>query len=119
MLSLGGGSVIVQVLGWTTMVPTKLLESGSVTQAIEETFSGNYPCKMCRLAAIQRQLENDNTDPNRPAKEKERDKSPLCFSLRETTRIYVIKLDSFSHLSDSEVMLSYHSSPETPPPDLV
>ena len=49
-LSCGLGPTLVQVVGWATMIPTELSKTGSITQAIEKTFSGDHPCQLCFLA---------------------------------------------------------------------
>ena len=101
LLSLGSGSITIQVLGWATMIPTKYAESGSMSQAIDETFSGDYPCSMCELAARKRAAEQP-ASPTAPNSEKKSKKSQkLIIFSHKMICIYPPKLDavSYTHLT--------------------
>jgi len=56
---LGGGmsAIFVQTLGWLTMLPTQLQETGSVTEAVKNTFDGEHPCELCIVAEQLREAE--------------------------------------------------------------
>ena len=100
------------------MIPTKYVESGSMSQAIDETFSGDYPCKMCELAARKRVAEQNPLSPTAPSSEKKSDKSQkLIIFSKKMICIYPPKLDGFPRSGDTFELSSLASSPETPPPD--
>ena len=50
-LSCSLGPVLVQIVGWATMIPKELSQTNSLNEAIEKTFSGEHPCEFCKLAA--------------------------------------------------------------------
>ena len=57
LLSAGGTHwLVLQSVAWTTMLATNLRTS-SLAEALERTFDGRHPCRMCRQIAHERQHE--------------------------------------------------------------
>ncbi|GAA5496962.1 hypothetical protein SAMN02745181_0082 [Rubritalea squalenifaciens DSM 18772] len=116
-LSLGVGTTIVQVVGWATMIPTQLAKTGSVEKAVENTFSGKYPCPMCELAAIKREMEN-NAPPFAPEQREDKTKLQVLFSSHLLpVRIYPPNRDTFPRPRSFSAPLNFSISPDSPPPD--
>ncbi len=63
VLSLGIGSTVTQVIAWATMLPAQFSESGSVEEAVRNTFDGKHACSLCKLADAQREAEESNSAP--------------------------------------------------------
>ncbi len=63
LLSCGLGSSLVQIVAWATMIPDQLDKTGNIVAAIENTFDGNHPCPMCKLAAELRPAEQEPEQP--------------------------------------------------------
>lgn len=117
VLSLGVGTTVIQVVGWATMIPTQLAQTGSVEQAVENTFSGEYPCPMCKLAAMKREMEND-TPPVAPEKQEDKSKLPTLFASRlSVIQVYPPALETFAFPLSFSPSLNVSSSPDSPPPD--
>lgn len=118
VLSLGVGTTIVQVIGWATMIPTQLAKTGSVEQAVENTFSGEYPCPMCKLAAMKREMEN-NAPPIAPKQKEDKTKLPVLYASRILpVRIYPPAAETFPFPQSFSPTLNFSSSPDSPPPDV-
>jgi len=43
----GGHWAVIQSVAWTQMLWTYALESDSIVDAVEKTFDGQHPCKLC------------------------------------------------------------------------
>ena len=43
----GGHWAVIQGIAWTQMLWTYALESDSIVDAVEKTFDGQHPCKLC------------------------------------------------------------------------
>jgi len=100
------------------MLPTKLVESGSISEAVQDTFSGEYPCEMCELAALKRSVEQKQSTPIPGSSEKKSDKaSPLISFISKAICIYPPKRDKFPNTQHFPRLNSLATSPETPPPD--
>ena len=57
LISCGLGAAFVQTIGWATMIRAELSKTGSVAEAIENTFDGKKPCQFCTMAAELQQSE--------------------------------------------------------------
>lgn len=44
----GGHLFVIQAVAWSTMI-VKYSEGASVVEAVEKTFSGKAPCKLCKV----------------------------------------------------------------------
>lgn len=50
MVSIGLHTVVIQSAAWAGMLVSYSMEKGSVVQAVSETFDGEHPCALCKLA---------------------------------------------------------------------
>jgi len=55
--SCGGQWPVLQGVAWANMI-REYSEMVPMTQAIEMTFSGQYPCELCKIIAEKKQSEN-------------------------------------------------------------
>ena len=117
VLSLGLGSTVLQVIAWATMLPAQFAETGSVTEAVSNTFDGEHACSMCEMADAQRELEQQNQS-SAPAKKKS-----LASSL-ELQRYQISKLQVYPPSGqrlpvdhDGELAETLAVLPDLPPPD--
>jgi hypothetical protein len=55
--SCGGQWYVLQAIAWTKMIQ-EYSDMVPFTQAVQMTFSGKYPCELCRIIAEKRQSEN-------------------------------------------------------------
>lgn len=79
MFSVAGGHwAILQTVAWGQMLWTYSQQEGSVVSGAEKTFSGEYPCEMCRKVA-----EGQKQEQKAPATlkvDKKAEKSLVVFS---------------------------------------
>ncbi|MFC5049831.1 hypothetical protein ACFPK9_04295 [Rubritalea spongiae] len=116
ILSLGVGSVVIQVLGWATMLPTQLAKTGSVSQAVENTFDGKHACSMCEIAAAKREAEQQPA-PEAPApKEQVKEKQPVIALAIAPLKLFSKPKSAFPSLTDDLAQRSFGHHPDTPPP---
>lgn len=117
ILSLGVGSIIIQVLGWATMLPAQLAQTGSVSQAVENTFDGEHACPMCKIASAKRETEQQQS-PDAPAQkdQKVKEKQPFITFSIEASKTFSQLQHTFPALSDDLAQRSYGHHPDTPPP---
>lgn len=55
------------------MIPTQLVKTGSMSEAIENTFSGSHPCSLCAAAAQLRDIEQDEPSDSTPNPQSKKD----------------------------------------------
>src|SRR5258708_38424652 len=55
--SCGGQWPVLQGVAWANMI-REYSEMVPLTQAVEMTFSGQYPCELCKMIAEKKQSEN-------------------------------------------------------------
>lgn len=55
----GGNLAVLQVAAWGRMLWEYSQEEGSFLAGAEKTFSGDYPCSVCRLVAEEKQKEEN------------------------------------------------------------
>ena len=115
VLSLGVGTTVIQVVAWATMIPTQLAQTGSITEAVANTFDGEHACPMCDLAAAKRESE-ETPSPKSPESEKKKAKSPYTLYRIPLVRCYPPQRASFPPPSSSPHYTSQTYSPDTPPP---
>lgn len=116
-LSCGLGPTLVQVVGWATMIPTEFSKTASVTKALENTFSGEHPCKFCQLAESLKAAESGSPEeeaPSSPAKSHKK-QAPLFAQNTVSKRFFLsdrtLSLFAQSYLPPSEVNLDLDSPP--------
>ena len=116
-LSCGLGPTFVQVIGWATMIPAELSKTGSVTQALENTFSGEHPCELCKLAEKLEIVESGDSEEETPSPSKPSHKkqAPLFAQNTVSQRFFLarraLKLQARTYLPPSEVNLDVDSPP--------
>lgn len=118
ILSLGVGSHIFQIVGWATMVPAKFSESGSLRQAVEETFGGQHPCEMCHLAArLNAADQPQEPTPTKPNPRDHENPFQIIHQLIRPVAVYPPAGKRFSrpagNLAPTEALLT----PFCPPPE--
>lgn len=62
----GGGSSLLQGVAWVSMIPVKILSTGSFEDGVVQTFNGENPCTLCKISGSLRKVENDNSLPDQP-----------------------------------------------------
>jgi hypothetical protein len=65
MVSIGLHTVVIQSTAWAGMLVEYTLKTGSVSQAVADTFDGEHGCPMCQLA--QKTAQDTTDDPSAPA----------------------------------------------------
>lgn len=106
-------SSFIQLTAWATMLPSRYLESGSLSDAVESTFSGDEPCPLCRLAKETQEQEHEE--------EPTVWKSPPLVKIvhsSDSTEFFVpltLFLDS-SYRPKNEVHPARSERPNAPPP---
>lgn len=118
VLSLGVGTTVIQVVAWATMIPTQLAKTGSVSQAVENTFSGDHACPMCEIAAVKRDAE-ETPAPLSPETEKKKAKSTYTICHLSQIRSYPPRKEPFPFPRSSLRLTSLAASPDFPPPQLL
>jgi hypothetical protein len=64
-LFMQGPAMLVQEVGWVNMLVTYSQERG-LKRGIIETFDGEHPCEMCKMAENIRQQSNDPDESDAP-----------------------------------------------------
>lgn len=116
---LGGPVVIVQCVGWAGMLVRYSAEDGLV-QGVTDTFSGERPCPMCRIA---REMERQTDEPALPAGENARRLAEaLAQSMRTPERLEApasrMMGAAFARTHVRDALRPEHPAmdPESPPP---
>ncbi len=125
LLSCGLGSSLVQIVAWATMIPDQLDKTGNIVAAIENTFDGNHPCPMCKLAAELRPAEQEpeqpgSDKPNNRDSERKKSADPYYFSNYHCSAKITLKaIMPIRTNCYIEHLLSRSIKVETPPPQFV
>ena len=115
ILSLGVGTIVIQVLGWATMLPAQLAKTGSVSQAVENTFDGDHACAMCEIAAAKREAEQQPSEAP-TQRDKTKEKQPCIALAIKGIKISPMPKLAYPTVSDDLALSSYGHHPDTPPP---
>ncbi len=121
LLGCGAFSVLVQTFGWLTMIPTQLQETGSLTQAVSNTFDGEHPCEFCHVAERLRDLEtpppfSPNSGQEAPLTKKTGPKDLLVGRISAPLIPSPVSI-FLGHRSGPEHHISsWETCPESPPP---
>ena len=109
-----GPQLILQLSAWSWMIASYSQQS-TFEQAIAETFSGDYPCEICKFI----QSTDDKTSPT-PAKESNENKS-FKLMYEQVTRILTLPNPcQVSNVGKSELFPPpLHYRVPTPPPRFV
>ena len=60
MVSIGLHTVVIQTTAWVSMLVQYSVETGSVVQAVADTFDGEHGCPLCELAQKAQQSPSDD-----------------------------------------------------------
>ncbi len=106
--SCGGQWPVLQCVAWANMI-REYSEMVPLTQAVEMTFSGRYPCELCK--AIAQKKQEENTKLAATFKHEKKVVSPglvvKACSVTITPQFFVVRSSLFQTRSDT---------PPTPPP---
>ena len=121
VISCGLGPTLVQLVGWATMIPTELSKTGSFSQAIENTFSGEHPCQFCALAeeltAAEAEPTEQTPDPVVPTETK---KLPPLFTENETSRpLFRGSRAQLARMQSDQPLSEVSLNIDSPPPQQV
>ncbi len=65
LLGSGDSGAMLQLCAWAGMLPSYFVQTGSVQQALSQTFDGDHPCPMCKaVSALKEQEEKNQPAPN-------------------------------------------------------
>ncbi len=106
--SCGGQWAILQTLAWANMI-REYSEVVPVTEAIQMTFSGKYPCSMCKAIAEKNQSEN-----TKMATIFQPEKKIVTSGLSVAARAVIISSQTF--FSRDSFFQTRSEAPPTPPP---
>ena len=113
----GTGAVVIQTIGWVTMLPQQISETGSVKQAVENTFGGEHPCGLCKMA---KKLNQTNGEAPHPTKSGEKDHGLLKPLIsQQHSRIFLASPSSLLlnvSIVKIEAFYSLITEPGSPPP---
>ena len=113
MLSILMDSTVIQITAWVSMVPTRLVKTRSLEAAVESTFSGEYPCPLCKIAAETREQEQNEEESTAEYK-----KSRQVFCKSRSVRLGRPPSVFFGYrLPGNLEAPSRRYLPETPPPE--
>lgn len=95
VLSTGGHWALLQVCAWTGMV-VSFSQTESLSVALQKTFDGEHPCKMCKIVKQGRKAEQE-----KPATLKLETKLDLFFDAQSTTVYAPYFLSKVTRLSSA------------------
>lgn len=118
VLSIGMGSTVIQVIAWATMLPAQLAETGSVKQAVSNTFDGKHACSMCKIAEAQREAEQQGQLPAQGQKKGAAKSIDLQRYQIASLQVYPPSGDLIPVRREQERAQRVTTLPDVPPPDL-
>ena len=110
----GGHWAVLQSVAWAEMLRAYSQQSGSVAVAVEQTFDGQHPCKLCREIQFAKSKEHKESPTDSAAKDDAKVKAlasdpVLCPFVRTAEEASFPRAVSASGPSRTE-------QPPTPPP---
>lgn len=110
----GGHWAVLQTVAWAGMLHDYTQRTGSVAMAVEQSFDGHHPCKLCREIASAKAREHKEIPDAPKTKDDAKAKALVAESLlrpfvRTVAGIYFPTVGSDS-------MASRTDQPPTPPP---
>ena len=108
IFSCGGQWAALQCVAWANMI-REYSEVVPVGQAIEMTFSGKYPCEMCKIIAQKKESENAKV-----VALFQHEKKLLSSGIEVAPR--PVSLASQDFLAWSQTLQTRSEVPPTPPP---
>jgi len=113
MVSIGLHTVVIQSAAWAGMLVSYSLKSGSVVQAVSETFDGEHPCELCKLA--QQQADKEPADDKQAPKVDGKLKVHLIAEVIPAVVISAPPPLVFTAAAEVRLCVLQHT-PDTPPP---
>ncbi len=107
---LGGHWATLQAVAWSKMVVDYSRDAGSLSTGIEKTFSGKYPCAMCKKIAEAKQQEQQ-----KPTIANAETKIAGVVAPRYCVQLPAVRRYAYPPISDS-LFLSRSDRPPTPVP---
>ena len=108
IFSCGGQWAVLQGVAWANMI-REYSTVVPVSQAIAMTFSGQYPCEICKIVAEKKESENAKV-----AILFEHEKKQLSSDLHVTTPVLAISEQDF--IAWAQSLQTRSEVPPTPPP---
>jgi hypothetical protein len=108
VFSCGGQWPVLQAVAWANMI-REYSEMVPVTQAIAMTFSGQYPCELCKIVAEKRESDNAKV-----ATLFQHEKKLLSSGLRVTVPLPTVFSPDF--VIPAQFLQTWAGVPPTPPP---
>ena len=112
MVSIGLHTVVIQSAAWAGMLVSYSMEKGSVVEAVSDTFDGEHPCALCKLA---QQTENAPADDKQAPKVGGKLKLHLIAEVMPAIVISGPPPLHFSAVAEARLCVLNHT-PDTPPP---
>lgn len=112
MVSIGLHTVVIQSAAWAGMLVSYSMQKGSVVQAVSDTFDGEHPCELCKLA---QQAENAAADDKQAPKVEGKVKVHLIAEVMPVIVISAPPPLVFSAAAEAQPCVLQHT-PDTPPP---
>jgi hypothetical protein len=113
MVSIGLHTVVIQSAAWAGMLVSYSMQSGSVAQAVSETFDGEHPCALCKLA--QQEAEKESTSGQQAPKADGKIKLHLIAQVVTAIVISAPPPIAFTTAAEARLCVLHHT-PDTPPP---
>lgn len=107
VFSCGGQWYALQCLAWVNMI-REYSEVVPMTQAISMTFSGQYPCELCKAIAEKKQADTTKALAMEKAEKKFLPPVTVASVQRKTV--------TFCYLENTSSLSSRTEAPPTPPP---
>jgi len=115
MVSIGLHTVVIQTTAWVSMLVQYTAQTGSIVQAVSDTFDGEHGCPLCKLAKQAQQSKgNDKQAPEATAKVK----IHLIAEVVPAIIICALSPTVYSVHTEARCFVLPHS-PATPPPRLL
>jgi hypothetical protein len=108
-LSIGAQWPLLQSIAWLNMLVTYSAEEG-IQQAVEKTFDGKHPCKLCKFVREGKQAEKKG-----PAQQTVKKLDPMILA---TFEIRIERSPSQPASAATPFSESRSYPPLSPPPDL-
>ncbi len=108
MLSCGGQWYLLQGIAWTSMI-REYSQVVPFTQAVQMTFSGQYPCSLCKAIAEKKQSEDSKI--LSLGKYEKKAFSP-ALAVTQPFR----SISSMTYIIHNEFFQTRSEAPPTPPP---
>lgn len=115
MVSIGLHTAAIQSAAWASMLVSYSLQKGSVAQAVADTFDGEHPCPLCKLAQKTSQPGDENSTPNPTQEDAFKLKFHLVFEPHPVVVIQTLPQPTL-RVTEPATAEARATSPDTPPP---